>query len=290
MREQVRASLVQFSPRAMNEKEWNTQFIIDKIRLLSKDSELIVFPEMSVTNFFEHSGEGKLNYWRNGAILPDDELLQQIALAAKEENVYTVVGFAERSHEIGKIYNSTILIGPEGPIGITRKIHFPGLEKLYFSPGTDIPVFDTPIGKIGMSICYDSWFPEHVRILAAKGAEIVVISASIWKGGMKGGIGHQGSKEVFWDKLPIVKAIENQVFIVACNGGGEHFLGESVGRWERMGMSKIVSPLGEVLASAPGNGEEFLTARLEREVLEQGRASYAFLIDRAPAMYKDLCE
>jgi predicted amidohydrolase len=289
LKENINVALVQFSPWPMKEMQKNVQFIIGKIKeLTAKGKELIAFPEMSVTNFFEHEPKGKENYWKNGAISIDDPAITQIVEVVKEKNCYVVVGFAERSELIGKIYNSALLIGPEGIIGITRKLHFPGLEKLYFSPGSEIPVFDTPIGKIGISICYDSMFTEYLRVLAVKGAEIVVMTSSIWKGGDKGGIGSEESKEKFWDQLPVTEAVTNQVFVVACNGGGTHMIGKEIGTWERLGLSKIVSPMGEILAKLGGNDENLLHAELKKDLLEEARSVYTFLSDRVPHMYKDL--
>lgn len=291
MREHLCVALVQFSPHPMSEKNFNVEFIISKIKELSKSKhELIIFPELAITNFFDNITDGKLNYWRHGALDAGDSLIGEIIDVTKRENVYVLVGFAERSPQVGEIFNSAMLIGPDGPIGVTRKIHLPGVEKLYFSPGKTIPVYDTPIGKIGVSICYDSWFPEYTRILAAKGAEIVIITASIWKGGSKGGIGNQQSKQNFWDHLPSIKAVENQVFVLACNGGGSHWMGETMGTWERMGLSKVVSPLGDVLVRSSGSEDEVLTAVLDRSDLEMARSVYTFLTDRIPNMYHELTE
>jgi len=291
MKSTVKAALVQHSPFSMWDKEKNASFISEKIsELARRGNELIVFPEMSLTNFYEHIPNGKKTYWDNGAITFDDPYLQRIIETVKEHQVHIIIGIAERSDIIGNIYNSALLIGPEGIVGIARKVHFPGLEKLYFTPGSDIPVFDTPLGRIGICICYDCMFPEHVRMLASKGAEIIAFPSSIWKGGNKGGIGALGSKEQFWRELPAVRAVENQCFIIACNGGGTHDLGPELGTWERMGLSKIVSPSGKILAQAEGNQEEVLEALLEREVLEDSRSVYAFLSDRRPNMYKEIAD
>ena len=289
MKDEIRTSLVQFSPQPMRDKGENCDFIEEKINELSSENqELIVFPEMSLTNFFEHGDGGRLAYWKYGAITLEDPLIDRIVSLSKKKGVYVVFGFAERSNIVGVIYNSAMLTGPGGPIGITRKIHLPGFEKLYFSSGNEIPVFTTALGKIGLSICYDSWFPEYVRVLAIKGAEIIITPASIWMGGSKGGIGREILKREFWDSVPLVKAVENQAFILACNGGGTHWMGDELGTWERMGMSKIVSPFGELLASTPENDESVLSAVLKHEDLEASRSVYTFLADRAPAAYAEL--
>lgn len=289
MKSEIKASVVQFSPRPMREKKENVRYILEQIdQLVSAGNELISFPELTITNFFEHEKNGRETYWNEGTLDIDDPLITTIQEAAIRHGVYVVVGFAERGELVGKVYNSVMLTGPNGLIGITRKMHLPGLEKLYFSSAMEIPVWDTPIGKIGISICYDSMFMEYLRILALKGAEIIIMSSSIWKGGEKGGIGPAKSKEQFWDQLPLFSAVTNQTFVLANNGGGSHFLGQNVGVWERLGLSKIVSPLGTVLARCEDNEDAILTATLKQEELVQARNVYSFLIDRMPYKYNEL--
>ncbi|EWG09947.1 carbon-nitrogen hydrolase family protein [Cytobacillus firmus] len=289
MKSTVKAALVQFSPWPMREMDKNVEYINTQIERLSQEgNELIVFPEMSVTNFYEHHENGREEYWNTGTITPDSEQLNRIKMKAKEHNCYVVVGFAERSEVVGVIYNSAALIGPEGIIGVARKIHFPGLEKQYFTAGGNIEVFETPLGKIGICICYDCMFPEVTRILALKGAEITVITSSIWEGGEKGGIGDAEHKKTFWDKLPQVKAVENQTFVIACNGGGSHMIGKDIGTWSRLGHSKIVNPNGEIRATADHNEEAVLSAVLNQNELVKSRSQYTFLSDRKPHLFQEI--
>jgi predicted amidohydrolase len=289
MKQTVKAALVQFSPWPMQEMAKNVEYINTQIEQLSQEgNELIVFPEMSVTNFFEHHEHGREEYWDYGTITPESEQLNDIKKKAREHDCYVIVGFAERSNVVGVIYNSAALIGPEGIIGITRKLHFPGLEKQYFTTGESIEVFDTPLGKIGICICYDCMFPEVTRILALKGAEIIVMTSSIWEGGEKGGIGEAEHKKDYWDKLPQVKAVENQTFVIACNGSGSHMIGREIGRWSRLGYSKIVNPGGELSASANHNDEAILSAVLHERDLLKSRSQYAFLADRKPHLFQDI--
>ncbi|MEB3101771.1 carbon-nitrogen hydrolase family protein [Ferviditalea candida] len=289
MKQSVQAALVQFSPWPMREMDRNVDYIKSQIdNLAQTGNELIVFPEMSVTNFFEHDANGREAYWNHGAIAIEGPQLNSIIMKAREHQCYVVVGFAERSPVIGMMHNSAALIGPDGLIGVARKIHFPGLEKLYYTSGTSIDVFETPIGRIGICICYDCMFPEVTRALAVKGAEIIVSVSSIWEGGAKGGIGLPEYKKAFWDQLPLVRAMENQAFVIACNGGGSHMIGRDIGTWSRLGMSKIVAPNGEMLAKADHADEAVLTAVLKERELIQSRSQYTFLADRKPYLFQDL--
>jgi predicted amidohydrolase len=286
MKKNVKTALVQFSPWPMRQMEKNVSFISTKMEELAKSgNELIVFPEMSITNFFEHHSNGKQDYWESGSISLDSPQLETIKNGAKQNNCFVVVGFAERSDVPGEIYNSAALIGPEGIVGITRKVHFPGLEKLYYKTTNQIEVHDTPLGKIGICICYDFMFPEVTRALAVKGAEMIVISSSIWAGGEKGGIGSLEYKKTYWDQLPLVKAIENQTYIIACNGGGSHQIGKDLGEWKRLGLSKIVSPTGQILAKVDHQDDAVLTALLDAADIDLARKQYTFLADRSPSSF-----
>lgn len=289
MKQSTQVALVQFSPWPMKEMNQNVEYIKSQIdKLAQAGNELIVFPEMSVTNFFEHGENGREEYWNYGAITLESPQLNQIIMKVREHHCYVVIGFAERSPVVGEIYNSAALIGPKGLIGVTRKIHFPGLEKLYYTAGKSIDVFETPIGKIGICICYDCMFPEITRAQAVKGAEIIVSISSIWEGGAKGGIGLPEYKRSYWDQLPLVKAMENQTFIIACNGGGSHMIGREIGTWTRLGLSKIVSPSGEMLAKADHADEAVLSAVLKEQDLVKSRSQYTFLADRQPHLFQDL--
>jgi predicted amidohydrolase len=151
---------------------------------------------------------------------------------------------------------------------------------LYYSRGGIGEVFDTPIGKIGVVICYDSMFPENFINLSMKGAEIIVITSSIWAGGDKGGVGDKENKQKYWSVLPIVSAVQSQAFIVCANACGSLNLGAGVGIWERLGLSKIVSPTGKVLSEANTEEEVDLKAELKIDSMIEAKISYRFVSDR----------
>ena len=289
MQDQVIVVLVQFEPRYFESKEENVSYMVNQIMSWGKEgADLIVFPELSVSGFFRHEEGSRRAYWEGGAEDLNGTSTQRIIEAAREAGVYVVYGIAERLHRPVEMYNSAVLVGPEGIIGVTRKVHLPQYEKLYFTPGQPGDVFLTPLGGIGMVICYDMFFPECTRILALKGAELIVAISSVWKGGAKGGIGLLRSKEKLFELTPIMRAMENQVYFLSCNACGSHNMGPILGIWERLGKSKVVDPLGNVLAEAQGETETTVKAILSRDVLINGRAGYTFLADRIPELYKDL--
>ena len=277
-----------------SEKRKNAEFIIEKINELGDDNDLIIFPEASLTNFFETGPNARLEFWKYAEPL-DGKYIKLIMEAAKQKDVHVIFGFAEKTERDLYIYNSAMLVAPEGIKGVYRKIHLPRHEKFFFTPGSEPEVFHTRLGKIGICICYDMFFPETSRILALKGAEIIVNIGSLWKGGAKGGVG-SGSPELgeskgrLVDLSPVVWALTNQVFFIVANACGKWYGGEEIGVWERIGRSKIVDPLGNVLKEGSTDSPDILTAVLKKEKLLLQRTGYSFFMDRVPWLYKKICE
>ncbi len=134
-------------------------------------AELIVLPEMANSGYNFDNRQEAIRLAEN---LEDSESVKAWCGAARDRNVYIVSGITEIDGT--DLYNTAVMIGPEGLIGKYRKLHLWEEEFLWFEPGNlGLPVFHTPIGKIGIVICYDMWFPETYRILAAQGADIVCV-------------------------------------------------------------------------------------------------------------------
>lgn len=132
---------------------------------------LMVMPEMANSGYNFESREEAFSLAEH---IDDSKSIKAWEKVAKERNVYIVSGITERDGN--NLYNSAVLVGPEGLMGKYRKLHLWEEEFLWFEPGNlGLPVFNTPIGRIGIVICYDMWFPETFRILAAQGADIVCI-------------------------------------------------------------------------------------------------------------------
>jgi predicted amidohydrolase len=283
MDQDISVSVVQHEPGDLDHRQDNLGYILGRFHeLAAVGNRLVVFPELGITSFFRHEPDGLRRYWERGSVAPDGPELTAIVDAARGLNAYTVVGFAERSVVSGIIYNSAALIGPEGIVGITRKLHLPRIEKLYYVAGEGVDVFDSPIGRIGIAICYDAMFPEYFRAMSDQGVDIVVITSSFWAGGEKGGVGVESFKREYWSALPLVTGIQTQAFVVACNACGQLDMGRHVGTWERLGLSQIVAPTGRRLARACETEEEVISATLTSEELVEARTSYRFFADSLP--------
>lgn len=281
MQRDVQVSVVQHEPAGMEGRQQNVDYIAASLRRVAGlGSRLAVFPEVGITSFFRHGPGGLRAYWDNGTIAVDGPELGAIAEVTRKCGIHAIVGFAERSPVAGVIFNSAALIGPEGIVGVTRKLHMPGIEKLYYTPGEGVEVFDCVLGRIGIAICYDAMFPEYFKALSDQGVDIIAITSSTWAGGAKGGVGLESAKREYWTALPLVTAVQNQAFVVACNACGRLDMGPQAGVWERLGLSQIVAPTGETLRRAGPKEEETLTATLALDDLVASRTSYRFLTDR----------
>ncbi|MBM7852662.1 putative amidohydrolase [Methylopila capsulata] len=167
----LQVSCIQFEPR-MGAVADNVARASELIRAAAASgSRLIVLPELANTGYVFESME-------EATALAEPAKGGPTALAwgalAEELGVHLVAGFAERDGDA--LYNSAMILGPEGFIGVYRKSHLWYRENIFFQKGDlGFPVFDTAIGTIGVAICYDGWFPETFRQLALAGAEIVCI-------------------------------------------------------------------------------------------------------------------
>ena len=187
----------------------------------------------------------------------------------------------------GMRYNTAVLISRDGSLtGKYRKTHVPKSssplmnsdEKYYFRPGNELPVFTMDGIKVGMLICFDRSFPEPFRVLAVKGAEIVFVPVCTW--GLRA--------DAFQAELQ-VRAVENQLFILAVNKAGfEQVEGEDGGR-DHFGRSCVVSPMGEIEASIEGEPWGIVAATIEldkRKVMKETLVDW--MRERRPELYGEI--
>jgi N-carbamoylputrescine amidase len=134
-------------------------------------AKLLVLPELCSSGYVFNS---RSEVWDAAEEVPGGPVVGAWSQLCRDRDVYLVAGMPERSGN--KLYNSSVVVGPQGHIGTFRKVHLWNRENLYFEPGDlGFPVFHTPIGRIATLICYDCWFPEAYRACALKGADIICI-------------------------------------------------------------------------------------------------------------------
>ncbi|MCS6925437.1 MAG: carbon-nitrogen hydrolase family protein [Candidatus Binatia bacterium] len=199
---------------------------------------------------------------------------ERLCALARRHQIYLLAGsFLEKTTE-PRSYNTSLLLGPQGEIlAQYRKIHLfdidiPGQvrtqESETMKPGHEIVTCDTPLGRFGLSICYDLRFPELYRRLAAQGAEIICVPSAFT---FPTGAAH-------WEPLLRARAIENQTYVIAPNQIGKNVYG-----FADYGNSMIIDPWGKVLARAPDK-ECFITAEIDRDYLEKVRRELPCLAHR----------
>lgn len=186
-------------------------------------ADLIVLPELCNSGYvFETRTEARAL----AEPIPGGATCEAWQKAAAGLQVTIVAGVAEQSQ--GMLYNSAVLIGPQGLVGSFRKVHLWNEENLFFEPGNyGFPVYDTPLGRIGMMICYDGWFPESYRLCALQSADIICIPTN-WVPIP----GQDPSREAMANILCMAAAHSNSLFIAAADRvgteRGQAFNGQSL--------------------------------------------------------------
>jgi predicted amidohydrolase len=259
------------------------------VEKLGSKNDLIVFPELSLTGYGGDPSTLKFrkNLWKHAEEIPGPST-SRMERAAEETGCYVAFGAAERGKRLETVYNAAVLVGPEGYVGHARKTHLVGVDDSPYAGGNRIESFRTKIGRLGLMVCYDMWFPEVGRILTLGGAEVILILSSSFIGGSSGGIGSRQSKQVMWDILPRAIALTNLVHVVACDGSGKVFMGKKLGYWERLGRTRIVDALGRIVGETKRNRATVVEGILERKTFEEARSFYSLLHDRKPKLYKPM--
>ncbi|MEV4260773.1 carbon-nitrogen hydrolase family protein [Kribbella sp. NPDC049584] len=200
-------------------------------------------------------------------------------LTALAGDLVVTAGYAEAVD--GLIYNSAVCVTGDGVLGHHRKVHQPLHEDAHFAAGDRFEAFDTPVGRLGLMICYDKAFPEAARTLALDGAQIIVC-VSAWPGARTNpdpDLAKDRWKRRF-DLFDRARALENQVVWVSANQSG------TFGSLRFVASAKVVDPGGEVLADT-GVTEGMAIAELDVEqALELARRSMGHLRDRRPEAYE----
>ncbi|MFJ4068885.1 nitrilase family protein [Pseudomonas sp. NPDC089996] len=167
----VRIAVLQYDPQVgLEHIDGNlSKGLALALRAVREGANLIVLPELANTGYTFHS---RAEAYTHAESLEDGPSLLAWERFAREQQVYLAAGFTERDGL--RLYDSAVLFGPEGRLGHYRKAHLWNQEKLWFTPGNlGFPVFETPIGRIGLLICWDIWFPEVPRLMASQGADII---------------------------------------------------------------------------------------------------------------------
>ena len=227
--------------------------------LAAGDSDLIVLPEVWYPGYFEFDG------YEAAAEHTESLLASFASLAQQTQSCLHVGSFIERTGT--GLYNTSVLFGPDGAeLGRYRKMHLFGFgsrEQQLLTPGNEVVVADTPLGRLGMAVCYDLRFPELFRRMTELGA-IGFVVASAWP----------HPRVEAWSTLLRARAVENQAFMFACNGVGAAGPQATLG-----GRSAVIDPWGTAIASL-GDDPATAVAQVEMSEAKAARAKFPALSDR----------
>jgi N-carbamoylputrescine amidase len=178
-RSPVKVAVAQFNPQVgVENRASNAAAVAERLDRAARDgAKLIVLPELATTGYTFSSRE---EAYAHAEPVPDGPTLEGWVAFAAERDVYLVGCLPELDGV--QLFDTAVLVGPDGYIGKYRKTHLWNEEKLYFSPGDiGFPVFETRIGRIGLLVCWDIWFPETARIVTQQGADIICIPTGwVW--------------------------------------------------------------------------------------------------------------
>jgi predicted amidohydrolase len=213
----------------------------------STNAELVVLPETATTGFVPGLGAEAL--WDLVSEIPGP-VTAPLQAEARRLGVHLVWGTYERGERRGVVHNSAVLIGPSGDVlGVYRKTHPFGVELAarggWVTPGEEVVVVETALGRIGMIICFDGDYPELCRIAAVRGAQLIARPSALLR-----------SADI-WELTNRARAYDNHVFLVGANATGADPAGTLY-----FGNSMIVTPTSDVVARAASH-ECWVSTRID---------------------------
>lgn len=304
-------------------QQHNTADIADNIKrlaegcreLASKGAQLIVLQELHNSLYFCQEENVDTFDLAEPIPGPSTELFGQLA---KELNVVIVTSLFER-RAAGLYHNTAVVIERDGSIaGKYRKMHIPDdpayYEKFYFTPGDlGFKPIDTSVGRLGVLVCWDQWYPEAARLMALQGAEILIYPTAIgyadndtpdeqqrqrraWQTVQRGHAVANGLPVVAVNRVGIegkndLRRVDEQKQIIKNEEGIKQSESSILQQEERInfwGTSFVAGPQGELLHESPDDAEERTVVTIDMERCEQVRRWWPFLRDRRIDEYKEI--
>ena len=270
----MRVAVAQIEPK-LAEKERNVDACLARIEeAAAAGAVLLVLPECAIPGYMFGSAEEAMPCAEE-IPGPSSEALED---ACRRLGMHVACGLLERDGDV--LHNAAVLVGPDGLVGTYRKSHLPflGVDRFVVA-GDEFPVWDTPLGRIGVEICYDLRFPEVTRALALQGADIVVHPTNF-----------PMAAKIQTELITVARAAENRIFLLTANRVGKE-------RWaEFCGWSQIVDPYGRRLAEAGDKEQTLLVAEVDLELARDkdyvipGEYELYLFGHRRPELYGALVE
>jgi predicted amidohydrolase len=260
-------------------------------RAAAQKADLVLFPELVV------HGHCTPNTWELAEPVPDGPSVRRLIQLARHFRLALCVGLSEKERDL--VYNTQVLVGPDGYLGKQRKLHLSRDEGFFYKGGRDLPVLDLGPCKVGIVICYDNQFPEVARVLALRGADVLCMP-------------HAGRFKL-WDDTPesqaaarryahhflkqyALRARENACFAVLADQAGragyvDSWPRDSENQPHHAGAALVWGPDGEQLAATQEERieEEMLVATLDAGLLARERALANYMLrTRRPELFGEL--
>ena len=266
------------------DRDDNKRRLAEKIKsLAAKGAELVVLQELHNGLYF--CQEENVETFNQAEPIPGPSTEFYGALA-KELGVVIVTSLFER-RATGLYHNTAVVLEKDGTIaGKYRKMHIPDdpgyYEKFYFTPGDmGFQPIDTSVGRLGVLVCWDQWYPEAARLMALAGAEILIYPTAIGYD-PNDTRDEQERQRMAWQTVQRGHAVANGLPVVTVNRVGDE---DGVPFW---GTSFVAGPQGELLYEAPTNEEVEVVVDVDMQRSEQVRRWWPFLRDRRIENYSDL--
>ena len=256
-------------------------------------AELVLFPELVV------HGHCTPNTWELAESVPDGPSVQRLVELAREVGAFLSVGLSEKERDI--VYNTQVLVGPEGYIGKQRKLHLSRDEGTFYKGGSDINVFDIGKCRVGTVICYDNQFPEVGRVAALRGAEVMLMPHAAREGRWDDSPESQAAarrKVHEWFTPYRMRAIENACYCVYTDQAGRAGYVDALppghmNQPHHPGGAMVIDPLGRITACAQLDEirDEIIIADLDAAVINKARSLPNFTLrTRRPELFGELGE
>ena len=256
-----------------------------------ENAELVLFPELVV------HGHCAPNTWELAEPVPQGPSVERLIGLAKRHRLFLSVGLSEKEKDI--VYNTQVLMGPEGYIGKQRKLHCSRDEGIFYKGGWELQVFDIGKCKVGTVICYDNTFPEIARVLALRGADVILMP--------------HAARNLGWEDTPesesaarrdtfeiyrhyTMRARENACFCVLADQAGragcvDTYAPDHPLQPHHPGAAIVFGPEGELLKSAQTERicEEMIVHDLDAKLLEKARSDPNYTLrTRRPELFDEL--
>jgi len=273
----------------LGHKQETVEKTTEDVAIASKHgAELVVLQELHQNEYFCQSEDTKFFAYADDW----EEDLHYWANVAKEHAVVLVTSLFEK-RTAGLYHNTAVVFDKDGSIaGKYRKMHIPDdpgfYEKFYFTPGDlGFEPIQTSVGKLGVLICWDQWYPEAARLMTLKGAEILIYPTAI--GWFDEDAKEEKERQLeSWVTIQRSHAIANGIPVIACNRVGFEKDGSGVMKGIRFwGNSFVCDPQGDLLARA-GEEEHILYAKIDAQRTKEVRDIWPFLRDRRIEAYDNL--